>query len=141
MRTILRIHLIKAAQIFSENRFFRSGSSKRLLSSNEIQFTSKFFQCVCQILYVGNLVKPTYHIQTFGKEERWRRTLTNMLRCNVNDRQQNWYAYVSTLIYSSNNEIRRSTRNCLFDPMLNLRIPYFALNSTGSSRKMLTAAE
>lgn len=77
----------------------------------------------------------TNHTQIDEQVERYTRALTAMLRCNVEDCQQDWDAYTSTLTFVYNYQMSRFTNPRLFNMALNRRIPYFTKRSYNVHKK------
>ena len=82
---------------FCESSVSKYGVPKTLLSDNGPQFSSRLFQCVCDILGVTNLFTSAYHPQTNGQTERYNRTIVSMLRNYVNEHQNDWDKYATSL--------------------------------------------
>jgi len=94
---LARIEAHDVARAFVENWVFRYGPPKILISDNGKQFASKFFQRVCSMLGVSNIFTCTYHPQTNGQVEWYNRTVLAMLRNYVNEHQDDWDKYASSL--------------------------------------------
>lgn len=75
---------------FVNHSVFVNGPPDSLLSDNENQFVSKFFQNVCRILGIKNLFTTTYHPQLNGQVERFNRTILAALRHYVVDLANDW---------------------------------------------------
>lgn len=67
---------------------------------------------------MANASTSRYHPQTYEQVERHDRTLMALLRCFVDDYQQDWDKYVSTLTYVYGSKIYRSTNTQPFDLVL-----------------------
>lgn len=84
---------------------------------------------------------PTYHPQIDVQGERYNRTLKAMLSCYINDHQQGWDAYDSTLTYAYNSQKRRSTNTRSFYLVLSQRNSDITLESKVPFGKMYNVAE
>lgn len=86
------------AKTFCESWVFTYGPPVYLLSDNGGQFTSKYFQSVCQILGIRNLFTSSYHPQTNGQAERFNRTLLSALRRYVAEELNDWDKFTDAIV-------------------------------------------
>ena len=124
LRSITAYHVAVA---FCETWVFKYGPPATLLSDNGKQFTSRFFQSVCQLLGLSNVFVSAYHPQANGQTERYNRTILAMLRNYINDNQDDWDRYASAVTYAYNNHVHRSTRTTPFNLVLSRPPPAFTL--------------
>ena len=78
---------------FCEVCIFKYGPPESVLTDTGKQFSSRFFQSVCQLLGLSNVYNSAYHPQANGQAERYNRTLQNMLMCFVEEHQDSWDKY------------------------------------------------
>ena len=97
------------ARAFVEHWVFHFGPPAKLLSDNGGQFTSKFFQQVCQILGIKKLFTTAYHPQTNGQVERFNRTLLSGLRHFCSEHGRDWDQFSDAITYAYNTTVHRAT--------------------------------
>ena len=130
LTTVVALRNINAYSVafaFCEAWIFKYGPPRSVLSDKGKQFTSRFFQSVCQLLGLSNAYTSAYHPQTNGKVERYNRTILNMLRCYVEEHQADWDRYASALTYAYNDHVHRSTGTTPFGLVLSRPPPPFSL--------------
>ena len=88
-----RINAYTVAVAFVQHWVLKYGPPAVLISDNGKQFASKFFQSVCTLLGIANILTTAYHPQTNGQAERYNRTILTMLRAYVNEQQDDWDQY------------------------------------------------
>ena len=111
---------------FCEFWVFRYGVRKTLLSDNGPQFSSRFFQSVCDMLRVTNL------FTSVSSPNEWADgTLQLDYLCHaanyVDEHQNDWDKYATPLTYAYNCLVHRSTRTTPFDLVLTRPLREFSL--------------
>ena len=126
---------------FVEAWVFKYGPPKTLISDNGKKFAANFFQAVCSLLGISNVLTSTYHAQTNGQVERYNRTILAMLRNYVNEHQNDWDRYATALTYSYNCLVQRSTNTTPFNLVLSRPQPEFSLHHSVELRAPPTAEQ
>jgi len=85
------------------------GPSATVLSDNDPQFRSMFFQGVCSLFWISNRYSTTYHLHTNGQVERYNRNIVGQLWTYVQDHQYRWDELVSMLALAYNSRPQQST--------------------------------
>lgn len=120
------------AKAFCDVWVFTYGPPVYLLSDNGGQFTSKYFQSICQILGTRNLFTSSYHPQTNGQAERFNRTLLSALRRYVAEELNDWDKFSDAITYGYNTQVHRSTGLSPFDLVLSRTPVHLSLENTPS---------
>ena len=97
------------AQLFFANIFRVHGLPKVIVSDRDPKFTSKFWTHLFGMVGTKLAMSTAFHPQTDGQTERAHRTLEDMLRSFVNDRQNNWVSLLPALEFAYNNSVQAST--------------------------------
>lgn len=112
------ITALTVAKAFCEHWVFAYGPPVCLLSDNGGQFTSKFFQSICNVLGTRNLFTTAYHPQTNGQVERFNRTILAGLRHFCSEHGRDWDQFSSAVTYGYKNTVHRATGQTPFDLVL-----------------------
>jgi len=91
-----------ASSAFCRDRSFMYGAPETVLTENEPQFASVFFQGVCNLMGIRNLYTTTYHQKTNVQIERFNRTLVETFMQYIEDQQDNRDELVSVLALAYN---------------------------------------
>ena len=78
------------ADLYIENVFRLHGLSQSIVSDQDPQFTSDLYKAIFKKLGVHLSFSTSNHPQTDGQTERTHRTIEQILRTAVNNRQTNW---------------------------------------------------
>ena len=97
----------QVAKAFCEHWVFNYRPPSKLLSDNGGQFTSKFFQSICEIFGTRNLFTTAYHPQTNGQMERFNRTILAGLRHYCSKRGRDWDEFSSAVTFGYKNTVHR----------------------------------
>lgn len=111
------------AQAFLANWVHPYGIPLYLLTDNGIQCVSKFFEAVCGMLGIKQVITTAYHPHTSGLTERLNKTLVQEIRFYVAERQTEWHEYVQPLNYEYNVQVHRTTGTTTFDLVLTRQPP------------------
>ena len=114
----------------------RHGCPEAVLTDKGVQFESKLFQEMCDVLKIRHLVSAAYHHQTNGKVERFNKFIENGLAQLVNADQKNWSQQLDNVLMAYRMSVGRVTgENPFFlmygrDPILpqDLRVAGISLN-------------
>ena len=129
-----RIDAYTVALAFVEACICKYGRPKTLISDNSKQFAAKFFQGVCSLLGLSNIFTSIYHTQTNGQFERYNRTILAMLRDYINEHQDDWDKYATSLTYAYSNQFHRSTGTTPFSLIFSSPPPEFSWHHSIRSR-------
>ena len=131
------VNAYSTAVAFCEAWVFKYGPPKTLLSDNGKQFASRIFLNVCQLRGVTNAFTSAYHLQPNGQVKRYNRTILSMLRCYVEEHQNDWDRYASALAYEYNNHVHMSTGTTPFELILSRPPPPFSLHKAIRQRPVI----
>ena len=90
------------AKKFFEKVICVYGAPKRLLSDNGTGFTSALFKELCSILNIRQIFSPSYSPTSQGQVERMQRSIVQLLRHYVNQKQTNWDAFLPQITWALN---------------------------------------
>ena len=79
----------ETTQLFIDNVYKYHGLPNDIISDQDTQFTSKFWQSLFKILQVEIKLSSAYYPQTDGQIERVNQVLEQYLRCSINYHQDN----------------------------------------------------
>ena len=85
-----------------------------LISDRDPRFTAKFWQTFFSLSGTRLNMSSAHHPQTDGQTERTHRTLEEMLRHFVHDRQENWESLLPAVQYAYNTAVHSSTGHSPF---------------------------
>jgi len=131
-----------AADAFITNIFRLHGFPDSIISDRGSQFTSEFWNRMCQLLGITHSLSTANHPQTDGQTERVNGILEQYLRCFINERQNNWVDILPFAEFSYNNTLHQSTKqspfysNYGFNPKFNPEIPS-SDNPNGAEQRIL----
>jgi len=97
------------ADIFMREVVRLHGVPESILSDRDPRFTANFWNALWKLLGTKLVMSTAYHPQTDGQTERANRTLEEMLRSYVNDRQSDWDQHLSALEFAVNSSVQAST--------------------------------
>ena len=89
--------------------FSRFGFPLEILTDQGRNFESKLFAEVCRLLHIKKSRTSPYRPSTNGQVERQNRTLVGMLRCFINENQNNWDELLPLLCSALRSSVHRST--------------------------------
>ncbi len=79
------------------------GLPSKFISDRDPRFTSKFIRGLCKATGTNQNISTAYHPRTDGQSERTNQWLEQYLRFWVNERQDNWHAYLPLAEFVHNN--------------------------------------
>ncbi len=118
-----------AADAFLTHVFRYHGLPDSIISDRGSQFTSSFWNRLCNLYNIDHSLSTANHPQTDGQTERVNAILEQYLRCFINDRQNNWADLLPFAEFSYNNSLQQSTNqspffaNFGFNPKAHPEIP------------------
>ncbi|GLI61659.1 hypothetical protein VaNZ11_004086, partial [Volvox africanus] len=85
------------------------GVPKNVISDHGGQFTSKFWEALCELVGMRVHLSTAYHPQSDGQTERTNRTLGDMLRNFAGRTPSVWDTFLTSAEFNLNNAVDRST--------------------------------
>ena len=107
----------------------RYGCPRQIITDGGKEFCSKITENLCRYLEVDHNVTTAYHPQSNSGAESFNREIIRYLSCMMDNADQDWEAWLPSLMLAYNTRIHRATKNSPFyltylrDPNL----PYFML--------------
>ena len=99
----------KLARIFFEQVVRHHGLPSSILSDRDPRFTGNFWRALWKCMGTQLTMSTAFHPQTDGQTERANRTLEEMLRAYVNDRQTDWDEHLTAAEIAVNSARQAST--------------------------------
>ena len=118
-----------AADSFINNIFRLHGFPDSIVSDRGTQFTSDFWNRLCDLFNIKLSFSTSNHPQTDGQTERVNGILEQYLRCFINERQNNWVDLLPFAEFAYNNTLQQSINqspffaNYGYNPKFSLEIP------------------
>ena len=103
------INAVELARIYFDNVIRLHGIQEAIISDRGTHFTSIFWKSLFKLLGTKIKLSTAYHPQTDVQTERANRTIEEMLRAYVNDRQTNWDEILSAAEFAYNDSVNAST--------------------------------
>jgi len=97
------------AELMFEEIYKLHGLPKNIISDRDVLFTSTFWGHLHKLLGTKLQMSSAYHPQTDGSTERANRTVTQMLRQCINDKQTDWVAKLPAIEFAINSARSEST--------------------------------
>src|SRR6266702_769 len=104
----------ETAGLMVQHVFPRFGLPSKFISDRDPRFASKFTRGLCKATGTTQNISTAYHPQTDGQSERTNQWLEQYLRFWVNERQDNWHAYLPFAEFTHNNWPNETTRESPF---------------------------
>ena len=108
---------LRVAWLFWDGIWKLHGLPEEVISDRGPQFMSNFMRGLSEILGIKVAASTAYHPQTNGQTERANQEVEQFLRLFVNQRQDNWYDWLSIAEFAYNNQVHTLTQPSPF--MLN----------------------
>lgn len=99
----------QVAQLYFNHVCRRRGFPQSIVSDRDSKFTSLFWQALWKLFDTRLNMSTAFHPQTDGQTERTNRTLEQVLRAFVNEKQDNWDELLAYAEMAYNNAIQSST--------------------------------
>src|SRR6266702_1815779 len=93
----------ETAGLMVQHVFPRFGLPSKFISDRDPRFASKFTRGLCKATGTTQNISTAYHPQTDGQSEQTNQWLEQYLRFWVNERQDNWHAYLPLVEFIHNN--------------------------------------
>lgn len=97
------------AELMFEEVYKHHGIPRYIVSDRDTLFTSTFWERLHELIGTQLKMSSAYHPQTDGSTERANRTVTQMLRQCINDKQTDWVAKLPAIEYAINTARSEST--------------------------------
>jgi transposase InsO family protein len=116
------------------------GLPEEIVFDRGLQFASKFWRRLFELLGVEIRLSSAFHPKTNGQTERTNQTFKQYLHCIVNYQQDDWLDLLSQTEFAYNNITHASTginpffANYGFHPRFNLEIPRDSVNPSAKKR-------
>jgi len=94
-----------AADAFISNIFKLHGFPDSIISDRGSQFTSEFWNRLCNLLDITHSLSTSNHPEIDGQTERVNGILEQYLRCFINERQNNWVDLLPFAEFAYNNTL------------------------------------
>ena len=88
---------ITVAKVFVEEFVSRHGICRQTLTDQGAQFESKLFKEICMLLGIDKKRSTSFHPQTNGIQERFNRTIEDMLSKYISTNQRDWDEHLPSL--------------------------------------------
>jgi len=97
------------AELMFEEVYKHHGLPKDIISDRDVLFTSVFWSHLHKLLGTNLKMSSAYHPQTDGSTEHANRTVTQMLRQCINDKQTDWVSKLPAIEFAINSARSEST--------------------------------
>ena len=99
----------QVARAAVENFFVRMGCPMEIITDQGSNFESELFRELCKLLEISKKRTTPYHPSANGQVERLNRVILQMLRCVIQNRQDNWDEKLPYLLGAIRSTVNRST--------------------------------
>ena len=114
IRTTSDINSVRVARLFQDYIWRHHGLSEEIISDCGTQFVCQFMCELSKLLGIKTAASAAYYPQTDGQTEHINQEIEQYLRLFVNQRQDDWYKWVSLAEFTYNNWIHSSTQTTPF---------------------------
>ena len=101
---------VTVAKVFVNEFVSRYGLSRQILTDQGRQFESVLFKEMCGLLDIDKKRSTSFHPQTNGIQERFNRTIEDMLSKYISTNQRDWDEYLPLLMLAYRSSVHESTR-------------------------------
>ena len=137
------------AKLFFDTIVCQHGVPASIVSDRDPRFTSRFWQALFKACGTRLDMSTSYHPQTDGQTERANRTLEQIIRSYVDDKQSDWDDWILPAQFAYNTTINATTRQSPFfvnygqhpSTPLDSIVPSTAVQATEDFVKTIAAAE
>ena len=112
--TMSDITSLGVIQLFQDSIWKLHGLPKEVISDRGPQFMSNFMRRLSEILGIKVTASMAYHPQTDSQTERVNQEVEQFLCLFVNQRQDNWYNWLSIAEFAYNDQVHASTQTSPF---------------------------
>ena len=107
---IKNMEAITIAKVFVNEFVSRYGLSRQILTDQGRQFESMLFKEICVLMDIDKKRNTSFHPQTNGIQERFNRTIEDMLSKFVSANQRDWDEYLPLLLLAYRSSVHESTK-------------------------------
>jgi len=100
--------------VFISNIFKVHGFPDFIISDRGSQFTSGFWNRLCNLLDIAHSLSISNNPETDGQTERMNGIMEQYLRCFINERQNNWVDFLPFPEFDYNNTLHQSINQSPF---------------------------
>jgi len=97
------------AELMFEEVYKHHGIPRSIVSDRDVLFTSTFWERLHELIGTQLRMSSAYHPQTDGSTERANRTVTQMLRQCINEKQTDWVSKLPAIEFAINSARSEST--------------------------------
>ena len=108
------ITLLGVARLFQDGVWKLHGLPEEVISDRGPQFMLNFMHGLSEILRIKVVASTVYHPQTDGQTEHVNQEVKQFLRVFVNQRQDDWYDWLSIAKFAYNDRVHALTQTSLF---------------------------
>ena len=108
---------LRVARLFQDGVWKLHRLPEEVISDRGPQFVSNFMRGLSEILGIKVAASTAYHLQTNGQTEHVNQEVEQFLCLFINQRQDDWYDWLSIAEFAYNDQVHTSTQTSLF--MLN----------------------
>jgi len=98
--------------------FVRFGLPTKMISDRDPRFASKLMREMCDIMGVKQNISTAYHPRMDGQSERSNQWVEQYLQFYINERQDNWCAYLPMAEFTHNSWPHKITRKSPFELLM-----------------------
>ena len=102
------------AKVFVEEFVSRHALCRQILTDQGAQFESKLFKEICRLLDIDKKRSTSFHPQTNGIQERFNRTIEDMLSKYISANQRDWDEHLPLLLLAYRSSVHESTQQTPF---------------------------
>ena len=103
------IEAITVSKVFVEEFVSPYGMCRQILTDQGTQFQSRLFQEICRLLDIDKKRSTSFHPQTNGIQERFNRTIEDMLSKYISANQRDWDEHLTLLLLAYRSSVHEST--------------------------------
>lgn len=107
--------------MFTDHWVILHGITDFVVMDNGTHSIRNFFDCLCTFLGTKQLTTSSYHPQTYGQVEMFRKTIIARLRPYVEERLQDWYTYLLPSTNAYNMQLHHFTNLSPFILILSMQ--------------------
>jgi transposase InsO family protein len=108
------INSVGIARLFRDHVWKLHGLPEEVISDRGTQFVSQFMRELNTLLGIKVAASTAYHPQTDGQTERVNQEIEQYLRLFINQRQDDWFDWISLAEFAYNNRVHSSTQTTPF---------------------------
>lgn len=140
---IKNMEAVTVAKVFITEFVSRFGLCRQLLTDQGRQFESILFKEICDVLDIDKQRSSSFHPQTNGIQERFNRTIEDMLTKYVSTNQRDWDEHLPLLLLAYRSSVHESTKQTPYMMMFGRHalLPIDLLCSPPSSERKLSSHE